>query len=117
VSCCFHGGGLRRSSSFDDDAVNSSQFLCNQGSNLKHVLKTVRVFLLDLLELDLWICARELDVFLSWWLLPLCRGVLLDAYITSTELLSEFHLETLGSSDDDLAATILSKHLGKTILL
>ena len=41
----------------------------------------------------------------------------MEAYITSTKLLSEFHLETLGSSDDDLAATVLSEHLGKAVVV
>jgi hypothetical protein len=41
----------------------------------------------------------------------------LETYITSTEFLSKLHFETLGSSNDDLAATVLSKHLRKTVIV
>jgi hypothetical protein len=40
-----------------------------------------------------------------------------ETHVSSTKLSGQVHLDTLRSSDDDLAATILSKHLGKTIWL
>jgi len=59
-------------------------------------VKAVWVVILDLLELNFWVRTGEFDVFVS-----------------STKLSGQVHLDTLRSSDDDLAATILSKHLGK----
>jgi hypothetical protein len=35
------------------------------------------------------------------------------SYITGAELLSQFHLETLGGGNDDMTTTILAEHLGK----
>jgi hypothetical protein len=37
----------------------------------------------------------------------------MKSYITSAELLGQFHLETLRGGNDNVAATILTKHLGK----
>jgi len=35
-------------------------------------------------------------------------------YIASTELLGQFHFETFGGGNDNVATTILTEHLGKT---
>ncbi len=59
---------------------------------------TIRILLLDLLELFLGIAAGEFNVDVS--------GV---------ELLGEIHLETLRSGDDDVASSVVTEELSEDL--
>lgn len=63
---------------------------------------------LELLELNLGLGTGELYIFLQVCELGF-QGMSKMAYITSTKLLGQIHLETLGSSDNDVASTVLAK--------
>jgi hypothetical protein len=59
-------------------------------------VESVRVLALQLLELNFRVGTRERNVF-----------------VASTKLLGQFHLQTLGGSNDDVATTVLAQHLGQ----
>lgn len=59
-------------------------------------VEPVRVLVLQLLELNLRVGTGESNVF-----------------VTSTKLLGQFHLQTFGGSNDNVATTVLAQHLGE----
>lgn len=65
-------------------------------SSLNDDVETVRVLILELLELSFWVLPAQLNVD-----------------VTRAELLGKFHLETLRSGNNDVASAVLAEHLRK----